>query len=40
MNLDANEIHMYSTDNEGKSAVVERFIQNFKNKINRFMTSI
>ena len=31
---------MYSTHNEGKSVVVERFIRTFKNIIYNYMTSI
>ena len=31
---------MYSTDNEGKSAIAERFIRSLKNKIYKNMTSI
>ena len=31
---------MYSTNNKGKSAVVERFIRTLKNKIYKYMTSI
>ena len=31
---------MYSTHNEGKSAVAERFIRTLKNKIYKYMTSI
>ena len=31
---------MYSTHNEGKSVVVERFIRNLKNKIYKYMTSV
>ena len=31
---------MYSTHNEGKSAVVERFIRTLKNEIYKYMTSI
>ena len=31
---------MYSTHNEMKSVVAERFIGTFKNKIYRYMTSI
>ena len=31
---------MYSTYNEGKSVVAERFIRTIKNKINKHMTSI
>ena len=33
-------IEMYSTYNEGKSVVAERFIQTLKNKINNHMTAI
>ena len=31
---------MYSTYNEGKSVVTERFIRNLKNKIFKYMTAI
>ena len=31
---------MYSTCNEGKSIVVERFIRTLKNKIHKYMTSV
>ena len=31
---------MYSTHNEGKSAVAERFIETLKGKIYKYMTSI
>ena len=31
---------MYSTHNEGKSIVAERFIRTLKNKIYKFITSI
>ena len=31
---------MYSTHNEGKSVVAERFIRTLKTKINKYMTSI
>ena len=31
---------MYSTHNEGKSAIAGRFIRTIKNKIYRYMTSI
>ena len=31
---------MYSTDNEGKSVVAERFIKTLKNKIYKHKTSI
>ena len=30
---------MYSTDNEGKSVIVERFIRTLWNKIYKYMTS-
>ena len=32
-------IKMYSTNNEGKSVVAERFIRMLQNKINKYMTS-
>ena len=35
-----NDIGMYSTHNEGKSVVAERFIRNLKNKIYKYMTSV
>ena len=35
-----NDIAMYSTYNEGKSVVSERFIRTIKNKIYKYMTSI
>ena len=38
--LEKNDIEMYSTHNEGKSAVAERFIRTLKNKIYKYMTSI
>ena len=38
--LEKNDIAMYSTHNEGKSAVAERFIRTLKNKIYKYMTSI
>ena len=31
---------MYSTNNEGKSVIAERFIRKLKNKICKYMTSI
>ena len=34
------EIEMYSTHNEGKSVITERFIRNLKHKIYRYMASI
>ena len=38
--LKINNIEMYSTFNEGKSVVAERFIRNLKNKIYKHMTAI
>ena len=38
--LQDNDIEIYSTHNEGKSAVTERFIRTLKNKIDKYMTSI
>ena len=38
--LEKNDIVMYSTHNEGKSVVTERFIRTLKNKIYKYMTSI
>ena len=38
--LQKNDIEMYSTHNEGKSVVAERFICIIKNKIYKHMTSI
>ena len=35
-----NDIEMYSTNNEGKSVIAERFIRTLKNKIYKYMTSI
>ena len=35
-----NNIEMYSTHNEGKSIVVERFLRTLKSKIYKCMTSI
>ena len=35
-----NNIEMYSTHNEGKSVVTERFIKALENKIYEYMTSI
>ena len=36
--LEKNDIEMYSTHNEGKSVVAERFIRAIKNKIYKYMT--
>ena len=38
--LQDNDIVMYSTNNEGKSIVAERFIRTLKSKIYKYMTSI
>ena len=38
--LQHNDIAMYSTHNEGKAVVAERFIRTLKNKIYKYMTSI
>ena len=38
--LEKNNIELYSTHNEGKSVVAERFIRTIKNKIYKHMTSI
>ena len=38
--LKDNDIIMYSTHNEGKSVVVERFIRTLKNKIYKHMTAV
>ena len=38
--LKINNIEIYSTDNEEKSVVAERFIRTFKNKIFKHMTAI
>ena len=38
--LKHNGISMYSTYNEGKSVVTERFIRTFKNKIYKHMTAV
>ena len=35
-----NDKEMYSTRNEGKSVLVERFIRTLKNKIYKYMTSV
>ena len=38
--LEKNDIEIYSTHNEGKSVVAERFIRTLKNKIHKYMTSM
>ena len=35
-----NNTEMYSTCNEGKSVVAERFITKLKNKIYKYMTAV
>ena len=35
-----NAIEMYSTHNEGKSVVAERFIKTLKNRFYKYMTSV
>ena len=37
--LQNNDIEMYSTHNEGKSVIAERFIRTLENKIYKYMTS-
>ena len=37
--LSDNDINMYSTYNEGKSVVAERFIRTLKNKLYKYMTA-
>ena len=38
--LKNNDIEMYSTHNEGKSVVAERFIRTLQNKIYKHMTTV
>ena len=38
--LKDNDIEMYSTHNEGKSVVGERFIRTLKTKMYEYMTSV
>ena len=38
--LEKNDIEMYSTHNEGKSAVAKRFIRTLKDKIYKHMTAV
>ena len=38
--LKVNDIEMYSTHNEGKSVVAEKFIRTLKTKIYKYMTVI
>ena len=37
--LKDNDIEMYSTNNEGKSVIAERFIETLKNKIYKYMAA-
>ena len=37
--LEKNDIEIYSTHNEGKSVIAERFIRTLKNKIYKCMIS-
>ena len=39
MILENNDIEMYSTHDERKSVVAERFMRTLKNKIYKYMTS-
>ena len=38
--LQNNDAEMYSTHNEGKSVIAERFVRTLKNKTYEYMTSI
>ena len=38
--LKGNDIEMYSTNNEGKSVIAERFMKTLKNEIYKYMTAI
>ena len=38
--LEKSDIEIYSTHNEGKSVIAERFIRTLKNKIYRYITSV
>ena len=38
--LEKNSMEMYSTHNEGKSVITEKFIRTLKNKIYKYMTSV
>ena len=40
LQLQDNNIEMYSAHNEGKSVVTERFIRTLKNKIYKYLTAI
>ena len=38
--LEKNDIEVYSTHNEEKSVIAERFVRTLKNKIFKYMTSV
>ena len=38
--LQNNDIAIYSTNNEGKSVIAERFLRTLKKKIDKYMTSV
>ena len=38
--LEKNAIEMYSTHNDGKSFIAERYIRTLKNKIYKYMNSV
>ena len=38
--LEKNSTEMWSTHNEGKSVIAERFIKTLKNKIYKYTTSV
>ena len=38
--LQNNDVEMYSTYNEGKSVIAERFIRTLKSKIYKYLTSV
>ena len=40
LSLQNNDTEMYSTNNEAKSVITERFIRTLKNKIYKYMTSV
>ena len=40
LKLEKNGIEIYSTHNEGKSVIAERFIRTLRNKVYKYMTSV
>ena len=38
--LEKNDVEIYSTHNEGKSVIAERFIRTLNNKIDKYLTSV